>query len=123
MCEVDHMQVDRLSQHGNHDSRDCDSGGNCRGYLPTDNCYGRSRHTNSNIEPVSAQFEPSLRGIKSDIENCGAETRSRMSSGATENAETWASETAQRHANRRECRSFSEVRHMSHRDRTGWLGY
>ena len=36
-----------------------------------------------------------------------------MSSDATENAEIAASETARRHANRRECRSFCEVPHMS----------
>ena len=42
----------------------------------------------SNSESVSAQFEPSLRRIDADIENRDSETRSRISPGAAQNAES-----------------------------------
>ena len=48
----------------------------------------------TDIEPVSARFEPSLQGNYPDIENWRPETGARNLPIATKNLETYASETA-----------------------------
>jgi hypothetical protein len=66
MCEVDHMQVDRLSQHGNHDSRDCDSGGNRRdGYRRPP----RRKWTKSLNEPFANQYARISHGVSQLFHN------------------------------------------------------
>jgi hypothetical protein len=75
-----------------------------------------------NIEPVCAQFEPSLRKTYADIENWRPETVAQNSSVVAENRENYASETPRRLANSREYRTYICRSDLAHRDRTGWLG-
>jgi len=63
----------------------------------------------SNSESVSAQFEPSLRRIDADIENRDSETRSRISPGAAQNAES-------RHNRPRDIPPADGNVHVSHDD-------
>ena len=80
-------------------------------------------HSRPNIEPVSAQFEPSLRETYTDIENWRPETVAQNSSAAAENRENYASETPRRLANSREYRMYICKSDMTYRDPTDWLGW
>ena len=73
-------------------------------------------------EPVSGHTRTGLRHDATDIENCRPETRAWNSRSEAEKSDICVSETARYRANRRECRVFSHLLHIIHRDRTGWLG-
>jgi hypothetical protein len=76
----------------------------------------------SNIELVFAQYEPSLRRSRTDIENCGAATRARNTPDSAQNSGNRPPETARHRSNPRMCPAFSYGPPIWHKDRTGWLG-
>jgi hypothetical protein len=75
----------------------------------------------ADIEPVSAQVEPSLRRLHTEMKNCEVETRARNPRDGAERAEICVSETGRRRANGPEGRAFFNPPGMAAGDRTGWL--
>ena len=75
------------------------------------------------VEPVSYQFEPSLRHQNKDIENQRPETGAQNRPDIAQNRENRVTETRHPLANSRECRTKFCKPDMAQRDGAGWLPF